>query len=391
MSVASALPPAADPSRPSPGTAWEALARALSDGTAASPSQASLERLLTAAAAAVGAKAAALFVIGPAGLPEYRASVGDVPHVLPEAAEQSTDVATLPLIVGGEALGLLVLTGAPPRSIGQIGEPLAVVVSLALHNAELRAAAATGDAVAAEIAAARDTQRSLLPKDIDPETDGPFPLYGLNRPARAVSGDFFDYFRLPDGTMPFALGDVSGKGVNAALLMAKTASLFRCLAKRCDDPAELLREVNRELRETVTGGMFVTMVAGVYTPRSGQVVFANAGHEPPLVRWPDRTYQSYPAAAPPLGILDTIAIEAVVADLAGGEFYVFSDGLTEGGYDGREQLGVDGLIQMVEVYADQPLPRRIQSLLADLDGDGWDVRDDLTMLAIDDAIAGTAR
>ena len=64
------------------------------------------------------------------------------------------------------------------------------------------------------------------------------------------------------------------------------------------------------------------------------------------------------------------------------EFFVFSDGLTEGGYDGSEQLGVDGLIQLVEVYADKPLPERIRALLAALDTDGWDVRDDLTMLAM---------
>lgn len=385
MSAASAPSTSAAEVPQSPSTAWDALARALTGDEAPNLSTESIERFLTAAATATGASAAALFVVNAVGTPDYQASIGDADTA------QDQDVATLPLFVDGEAQGLLVLTGAPPAAIKQFGDPLAAIASLALHNAKLRAAAQSHADLTAEMADARKTQRSLLPKEIDPAADKPFPLYGLNRPARAVSGDFFDYFTLPSGDIPFALGDVSGKGVNAALLMAKTASLFRCLAKRHDNPAELLRDINHELRETVTGGMFVTMVAGVYTPRTGQVVFANAGHEPPLVRWPDRSYQSYPAEAPPLGILDALTIAPTVADLAGGEYYVFSDGLTEGGYEGREQLGVEGLIQMVEIYAEQPLPQRIQSLLADLDGDGWDVRDDLTMLAIDDAIAGTAR
>ena len=386
MSVAST--PSTPATCPPPGdaTPWQVLADALVDTDRSPPSDASVERFLSAAAAAAGAAGAALFVVAPSGLPQYQTAVGQVP-----APDSDPDVATLPLIVNGETLGLLLLTGADPGVLTRIGDPLAAIVSLALEYAQLRVTAGADADVAAEVAAARETQRSLLPKELDPETDGPFPMFGLNRPARDVSGDFFDYFTLPNGTIPFTLGDVSGKGVNAALLMAKTASLFRCLAKRCTDPADLLGHINRELRETVTGGMFVTMVAGVYTPRSGQVVFANAGHEPPLIRWPDRSYQSYPAAAPPLGILDTLSVSATAADLAGGEFFVFSDGLTEGGYNGSEQLGVDGLIQLVEVYADKPLPERIRALLAALDTDGWDVRDDLTMLAIDDAIAGAMR
>src|SRR5206468_2982583 len=102
-------------------------------------------------------------------------------------------------------------------------------------------------------------QRSLLPTE-----DETLPIAGINRPIHEVSGDFYDFFQLPDSSIAFCLGDVSGKGMNAALLMAKTASLFRCLGKTVHDPARLITILNREICSTTSFGMFVTMVVGVY-------------------------------------------------------------------------------------------------------------------------------
>jgi sigma-B regulation protein RsbU (phosphoserine phosphatase) len=131
--------------------------------------------------------------------------------------------------------------------------------------------------------------------------------------------------------------------------------------------------------------MFVTMVAGVYDTETGRVRFANAGHEPPLLRTPERSYHDFPAAAPPLGILPELRFETEEAALDGGEFYLFSDGLTEYRYDRQEALGVVGIIQLIESLAALPLPERVNALLAELDREGWEARDDLTVLAIDDA------
>ena len=257
----------------------------------------------------------------------------------------------------------------------------AAAVAMAIHNARLSAAIVDQDRTRRDLELAADIQRNLLPKS-DPAAS---PVNGINRPARLVSGDFFDYISLPDGRIPFALGDVSGKGMNAALLMTKTASLFRCLAKSIDDPAALLKTINREICETVSRGMFVTMVAGIYNPVSGDLSFANAGHEPPLLRLPDRSYQKFPAEAPPIGILPELDLDAVQANLAGGEFYIFTDGLTEFGYGEDEMLGVKGLIQMVEVSSGAPLATRLRDVLYELDQDGWEARDDLTVLTIDGA------
>ncbi len=252
-------------------------------------------------------------------------------------------------------------------------------VSYALLNARAGRSFDEMDATNQEIDVAATIQRSLLP-DPDPKRS---PVLGLNRPIKKVTGDFYDYLALPDGRFPFALGDVSGKGIYAALLMAKTASLFRCLAKTIHDPAELLRTMNREICETTVRGMFVTMVAGVYDSVSGQIRFANAGHEPPLLRLPDRSYQSFQADAPPLGILQEIELETTEVGIDGGEFYIFSDGLTEFTYGEDEQLGVTGLIQMVEVSSATPLAERLEAVLAELESVGWKARDDLTVLTID--------
>jgi sigma-B regulation protein RsbU (phosphoserine phosphatase) len=226
-----------------------------------------------------------------------------------------------------------------------------------------------------------EIQRSLLPHS-DPAG---FPVIGLNRPAHQVSGDFFDFFPLDEQRIPFALGDVSGKGMNAALLMAKAVGLFRCLAKSSDNPADLLAAINRETCETASRGMFVTMVTGIYDHETGALWFANAGHEPPLLRAPDRSYRSFPAEAPPLGILPDLTFETYEIELAGGEFYIFTDGLTEYRYGEQEALGVEGLIQLVESHADLALADRLNALLEELDHEGWEARDDLTVLAIDDA------
>ncbi len=389
MAVASALSAPDAPGAPgasfapaaAPTHAWAALTCALDLDA---PAETAFDRLLTAAAGLTGAAGTRLSLGVPPGAPAFEQTIGDL-------TGHASRHASVPLTAAGGRFGTLDFVGADPQQISGVAAVIATLISLVMDNAALREAQSRDQdqtsALATELANARKIQRDLLPRD----ADGPFPLHGINRPARVLSGDFFDYLTLPDGTIPFTLGDVSGKGLNAALLMAKTASLFRLLAKTEPDPSRLLTVINHELAATASGGMFVTMVAGTYQPATGEVRFANAGHEPPLVRWPDRSYQSYPAAAPPLGILPEIPVQTTTVHLAGGEFFIFSDGLTEGSFDGIEQLGVEGLIQMIEVHADLALPERTAAVLADLDGDGWDVHDDLTMLAIDDAIAGTAR
>ncbi len=153
---------------------------------------------------------------------------------------------------------------------------LASSAALAIANARMAASQVDHERVRRELELAAEIQQNLLP----PPRPAPFPLYGMNIPAGIVSGDFFDILPLGNGLIAFCLGDVSGKGMNAALLMAKTASLFRCLAKTVHKPGELLARLNDEVCETATRGMFVTMAAGVYDSEIGTLVLANAGHDP---------------------------------------------------------------------------------------------------------------
>lgn len=312
-----------------------------------------------------------------------------------ETAYSDTDVQTLgpragavlcaPLAADGRPFGVIQVTGdgahrgfsTRDTSLLQI---MANSAALAVANARKAEELVRREVMAREVHLAAEIQRNLLPR---PDRHD-LPIHGYNRPVRLVSGDFFDYFRLPDQRIPFALGDVSGKGINAALLMSKAASLFRCLGKRSDDPALILSIINKEIHETSSRGMFVTMVAGTYDPAAGLLRFANAGHEPPLLRKRDRSYRTFPAEAPPLGIIPDMAFWTTEVDLDGGEFYIFSDGLTEFQYGEEEELGVAGLIQMVESLAHLPLAERLRTLLDALDHEGWELSDDLTVLAIGD-------
>jgi len=258
--------------------------------------------------------------------------------------------------------------------------PLQVLASsaaLAIANNRMAASLVEAERARRELELAAEIQRSLLPA----ARPDPFPVQGVNVPARTVSGDFFDFLPVADGCIAFCLGDVSGKGINAAMLMAKTASLYRCLVKSISSPAELLALLNDEICETATRGMFVTMAAGVYDPASGATRIANAGHEPPVCHAEGRS-SIVEAGAPPLGIVPGTPIPEVELELRGGSLYVFSDGLTEAERRAGEPLGRAGFEALVAKFAHLPLAKRVAAVV---DSVGQlALRDDLTLLAVSD-------
>lgn len=256
--------------------------------------------------------------------------------------------------------------------------------ALAVLNARMAKALVEQERMKRELELAAEIQRSLLPENRD-ET---FPVHGVNRPARMVSGDFYDFFPLEDGRICFNLADVSGKGMNAALMMAKTASLFRCLGKTIHEPGRLLAKINAEICETATRGMFVTMVGGVFDPKTGIVRLANAGHEPPLYHDRDGNFTALPAEAPPLGILLPPAGEdgfpEVELNLDGGALYVFTDGVTEGYLEDGSEFQVDGLKKFIADNGMLTAPERLEAIVSRIDCGGRALRDDLTLLVIED-------
>ncbi|MCK5382808.1 MAG: SpoIIE family protein phosphatase [Gammaproteobacteria bacterium] len=262
-------------------------------------------------------------------------------------------------------------------------QTLASAAALAISNAHMTEDLVKQERVNRELELATEMQRSLLPAT----RPAPFPVCGINLPAYEMSGDFYDFFELGDGRIYFSLGDVSGKGMDAALLMSKTASLFRCLGKTLHEPHVLLATINRELCETAIHGMFVTMACGLLDLATGEVQLANAGHEPPLLHARDGSFTPIPASAPPLGILPLAAaddgIRKETLNLDGGTLYIFTDGVTEGDLENGGQLGVDGFINIIRESTDLPVADRIAAVVSLLGETGRKRHDDITLIAID--------
>ena len=257
---------------------------------------------------------------------------------------------------------------------------LAAAAALAIRNARLTQALLAQNRLQRELELAAAVQRALLPSAQDDCT----PIQGLSLPARGVSGDFYDLLQRGDGRMLFALADVSGKGMNAALIMVKAATLFRSFGKRIAEPGRLLARIESELCETLAFGMFVTMIVGCYDPRTRSVRLANAGHLPALRRDRCGVWQEYPALAPPLGIVRRAAgkrFEEQSFSLADSSLYLYTDGVTEARLPSGEQLGIEGLRALILRHAEAAPGRRLREIAAAL---GSGVSDDLTLLVIED-------
>jgi sigma-B regulation protein RsbU (phosphoserine phosphatase) len=262
-------------------------------------------------------------------------------------------------------------------------QTLASAAAMAIHNAHMAGELVEQERVNRELELASEMQRSLLPA----ARPAPFPVCGINLPANEMSGDFYDFFELTDGRIYFSLGDVSGKGMDAALLMSKTSSLFRCLGKTEHEPNVLLAIINRELCETAIHGMFVTMACGLLDPASGDVLLANAGHEPPLLHARDGSFTPLPASAPPLGIMPLVAGDAGIRkesfNLDGGTLYIFTDGVTEGDLDDGSRLGTEGFEKIIREGSSLGTAERIAAVVSLLGNTGRKRHDDITLIAID--------
>ena len=238
---------------------------------------------------------------------------------------------------------------------------LAVPTSLALNNARLTCELVEQNRIKREFQLARQMQKTLLPA-----RRRDFPIVAMNLPAREISGDFYDYFDLPDGRIGFCLGDVAGKGMDAALLMVRASSCLRWAGKDVMPPDQWLRRVNIELCETVTRGMFVCAVAGYYDPATSVVEFANAGFPPLLVRRVDGSTRERRAGGPPLGIINDADFPSERLALAGGSLYAFSDGVTDVRGPDRRPIGLEGVRALVERVSTMSARARVRAIIGSL-------------------------
>lgn len=264
-----------------------------------------------------------------------------------------------------------------------LAEVLANAAALALSNSQLTQTMLANAALRRDLDMAARVQASLLPSHREPS------VHGINIPMNTVSGDLYDYFR-HDGDLFFCMGDVAGKGIDAALVMAKTHSLFRALARNNPRPHTLIAAINRELLATSFEGRFVTLIIGMITLKDGQVRLCNAGHEPSFVidDTKNKAAMMLPPTLPPLAIIPIEAedIQPYEFSLArNARLYCYSDGVSEARIN-NTPLGIDGLIKILKKNRDKPLDKQIEIAICDIQQRADHVHDDLTLLGIKNII-----
>lgn len=253
---------------------------------------------------------------------------------------------------------------------------LAAPTALALSGARKAEELLEQTRIRRELSMARRLQRSLLPR----RRRGGYPVLALNLPAREISGDFYDYFDLPDGRIAFAVGDVAGKGLDAAFLMVRCASLLRWAGKEGLAPSHWLARVNDELGEAIAPGMFVCAVAGYYDPKSGEAIWANAGFPPVLRVEADGEATEFPAEGPPLGILSGMEFPEQRAGLSGAALYLYSDGVTDVRDARGGTLGVEGVVDIVRGIAGLAPEPRLRAMVRELRQ--LTITDDTTLMLV---------
>jgi sigma-B regulation protein RsbU (phosphoserine phosphatase) len=254
---------------------------------------------------------------------------------------------------------------------------------------DLRETMAARERMHSELRIAHEIQMGLVPKTFPPFPDRrDLDLYAVLEPAREVGGDFYDFFPLDDDRLVVAIGDVSGKGVPAALLMAVTRSFLRSQFRATADPAEVLGNVNGELVEGNESCMFVTLFCAVLNLADGSLRYANAGHNPPLLRHPDGHLEwlALPRG-PVVGAMPgaTYATGTLVLP-ADAILILYTDGVTEAMNPASELYGEERMIAQVDAAPGHETTCRIliDGLLADIRAfaAGAEPSDDITMLVL---------
>jgi sigma-B regulation protein RsbU (phosphoserine phosphatase) len=240
-----------------------------------------------------------------------------------------------------------------------------------------------------ELDLARGIQESLVPREFPRHPR--FEIYGSMIPASQVGGDLFDFFFLDPGRLAFTIGDVSGKGIAAALYMAVSRTVLRVVAGKGGAPHECLLEVNRFLRgERRNSNIFLTCFYGILDLETGRLEYSRAGHNPPyLMRAravPAGTVQTLDAAGGlPLGILKSVAYDTAAIQLEPGDrILLFTDGITEAMNPGRELYGEDRLERLLEQSEAASVEALVCSVTeaATAFADGAPASDDITVMGI---------
>jgi serine phosphatase RsbU (regulator of sigma subunit)/anti-sigma regulatory factor (Ser/Thr protein kinase) len=294
----------------------------------------------------------------------------------------------VPLITQGELIGLLNLgprlseqeySADDRKLLDTLAGQAAPAVRVAQLVRQQEAEARERERVAQELRVATLIQQRFLPREL-PQLEN-WNVAAYYRPALEVGGDFYSFFDLPDGRLGIVVGDVTDKGVPAALVMATTHSLIRAEAPRLISPSRVLERVNDLLTPDMPPKMFVTCLYAVLEPSTGRIQFANAGHNLPFVRT-EGSVVEFRATGMPLGLMPSMKYEEKEATIENGEsMLLHSDGLAEAHNPDAEMFGFP---RVTKIMGDQPADEKlIENLLDELDrftGPGWVQEDDITLV-----------
>jgi serine phosphatase RsbU (regulator of sigma subunit) len=234
-----------------------------------------------------------------------------------------------------------------------------------------------------ELRLARSIQQASLPQEV-PTLEG-WKITPFYQPAREVGGDFYDFHLLSGGRLGLVVGDATGKGVPAALVMSTTCGMLRAVSQALDSslPGEMLQRVNEALVPSIPANMFVTCFYAILDPESGSLRYANAGHDVPYLHR-NGAAEELRARGMPLGLMPAMSYEEQEIVLDAGEAALFySDGLVEAHHPNGEMFGFPRLRALIAEYAQkESLGEALLEELYSFVGEGWKQEDDITLLTL---------
>ena len=235
-----------------------------------------------------------------------------------------------------------------------------------------------------ELRLARSIQRASLPREV-PDLEG-WRISPFYRPAREAGGDFYDFHFLSEGRVGLVVGDATGKGVSAALVMSTTCGMLQAVSQTLDStsPGEVLSQVNETLLARIPANMFVTCFYALLDPNSGRLVYANAGHDLPYLRSQGGDCEELRARGMPLGLMPGMNYEEKEMVLEVGEAALFySDGIVEAHNPKGEIFGFPRLRRLVAEHGeDRSLGNFLLEELYSFTGEEWEQEDDITLLTL---------
>ena len=237
-----------------------------------------------------------------------------------------------------------------------------------------------------DLRVARSIQQASLPKEV-PKLEG-WQIAPYYQPAREVGGDFYDFHLLPEGRLGLVVGDATGKGVPAALVMSTTCGMLRLAAQSYSSPGVMLQQVNEALFPYIPPNMFVTCFYSVLDPESGLLRYANAGHDLPYLNH-DGDAEELRARGMPLGLIPGMSYEEKEDSLeVGDSALLYTDGLVEAHDPQREMFGFPRLQALVSEHDEEKsLEEALLEELYSFVGEGWEQEDDITLVTLRRAAA----